>query len=349
MKSRINLISSFRIPVYILSFIGIVVILYFGRGLFIPLSFSLFISFILYPVCIKLESKGVSKTIAIVLSLFGLLTLSALLIMLLIQQLYKFSRELPAFKEYINESMQNIGRFLSERFGLTIEWQDGIIDTYLAGSGSEIINFLQRTISVSTVSIVLAILVPIFSYLILYHRKRWIDSIYYLFPDQGREKIRNILKLTVISYYNFIKGMILVYLVVGTLNSIGLLIIGVPSAFLFGFLASIFTIIPYVGIIVASLLPITIAWITFQSVWYPIAVIAVFAFVQYLEAYIIFPLAVSQKLKINTFVTLAIIIAGGIIWGIAGMILFIPYLGIIKLIADRTPELKFISVFLGSD
>lgn len=104
------------------------------------------------------------------------------------------------------------------------------------------------------------------------------------------ETIRDILNETVHSYYNFIKGMMLVYLIVGTLNSIGLLILGIPHAILFGFIASVLTFIPYVGIMVASLLPISVAWITYDSIWYPIGVIAIFAFVQYLEANIIFHL-----------------------------------------------------------
>lgn len=142
--------------------------------------------------------------------------------------------------------------------------------------------------------------------------------------------------------------MLVVYVIVGFLNSIGLLIIGIPYPFLFGFSASILTFIPYIGIIVSSLLPITVAWITFNSIWYPVGVIAVFLFVQLLEAYMIFPYAVGSRLKINTLAILVMVIAGGILWGAAGMILFIPFISIVKLIADRSENLKFLS-FLLSD
>lgn len=153
--------------------------------------------------------------------------------------------------------------------------------------------------------------------------------------------------LTVKAYYNFIKGMALVYLVVGSLNSIGLLLLDVPHAILFGFVASILTFIPYVGIIVGSLLPITMAWITYDSVWYPVGIVGIFAFVQYLEANVIFPVAVSNRLNVNTLVMLIAIFAGGILWGMAGMILFVPFIGIAKLIADHNPKWKTISMMLG--
>ena len=139
----------------------------------------------------------------------------------------------------------------------------------------------------------------------------------------------------------------MVYLVVGILNSIGLAIIGIPHPILFGFTASILTFIPYVGILISSLLPIAISWITFNSIWYPIGVVIVFSIVQILEAYIIFPFVVGNRLKINTLVIIIVIIIGGILWGAAGMILFIPFVSIAKLIANRTKSLKTLSILLG--
>ena len=110
--------------------------------------------------------------------------------------------------------------------------------------------------------------------------------------------------------------MALVYLVVGILNVAGLLLFGVPHAVLFGIVASLLTFIPYVGITLGSLLPISMAWLTYDSVWYPLGVVAVFTVVQYLEANLIFPLAVSYRLQVNTLFMILAIIAGGITWGV---------------------------------
>jgi predicted PurR-regulated permease PerM len=90
------------------------------------------------------------------------------------------------------------------------------------------------------------------------------------------------------------------------------------------------------------------SWITYNSIWYPFSVIALFALVQYLEANLIFPLAVSNKLHLNALVTLIAILLGGLLWGVAGMILFVPFLAIAKLIADNHPDLKAWSILLGT-
>ena len=75
---------------------------------------------------------------------------------------------------------------------------------------------------------------------------------------------------------------------------------------------------------------------------------AVFGFVQYLEANVIFPLAVSSRLNVNTMIMLIAIFVGAILWGMAGMILFVPFVGIAKLIADHNPRWKTASMVLGA-
>jgi predicted PurR-regulated permease PerM len=90
------------------------------------------------------------------------------------------------------------------------------------------------------------------------------------------------------------------------------------------------------------------AWITYDSIWYPLGVVAIFTFVQYLEANVIFPVAVSSRLNVNTLAMLVAIFTGGVLWGMAGLILFVPFVGIVKLIVDHNPKWKTYSMILGT-
>lgn len=327
----------------------ILLILYFGRGLFVPLSFALLISFILYPVCCWLERRKLSRAAAIVISLSVLMLLSLALVYLLLTQLLSFMVEWPRLQSQLMDSFGALSIYITEQFGINQLDQKQWLTDFLNNSGGDAIQLIQRTVSASAVSLVLAVLIPIYAYLILYYRHRLVDALYYLFPEEGRENLREIIRQSIGSYYNFIKGMAVVYLIVGALNSLGLFLLGIPHALLFGYITSVLTIIPYIGIMIGALLPISVAWVTYQSALYPLGVVIVFSVVQYLEANVIFPWAVSDRLKINTLVTIVVIIGGGIIWGAAGMILFIPFLGILKLIADRSQRMKFWSVLLGTD
>lgn len=323
------------------------VLLYFGKTLFIPLSFALLISFILYPVCKFLEKKGINKSVSILLSIIGMLILISFIAYLFILQIIAFSNEWQFFKIKLTETAIQLSNYLSESFNLSSENQIVFIKNLINNSGTQAISFIQNTLYSISESVFYLIIIPVYSVLILFHRQLLVHLLYQIFPSEKKESIREILIGTIQAYYNFIKGMLMVYLIVGILNSIGLAIIGVPHPILFGFTASILTFIPYVGILISSLLPIIISWITFNSIWYPISVILVFGIVQILEAYIIFPFAVGNRLKINTLAILIVIIIGGIIWGTAGMILFIPFLSITKLIAERTKGLETLTILLG--
>ena len=324
-----------------------VVLMYFGRSLFIPLSFALLISLILYPVCKWMERKGINFNLAIGISLIAVTFLLASLFFLLFSQILEFSNEWQSLETKLEGTLNQLSIFLTDQFGINEEKQLSYIKNTLNNSGSQIFYLLKDTLYSLSESLFYLLIVPVFSALILFYRQLLVEALYHLFPLDKTEMIHEIIVETIHEYYKFIKGMLVVYVIVGILNSIGLAIIGVPYPFLFGFTASILTFIPYVGIMVSSLLPITVAWITFNSIWYPLGVIAVFTLVQVLEAYIIFPYAVGSRLKINTLAVLVMIIAGGILWGAAGMILFIPFISLVKLIADRTESLKSLSLLLS--
>jgi predicted PurR-regulated permease PerM len=323
------------------------VILYFGRTILIPLSFSLLIAFLVYPVCSWLEKKGLPKMAASVTSVSIVVLFGAVIIAVLVTLFLRFAAQWSGLKEKLFLSAQNMVDHIAQLFSISEAQTNTWLQNIINDSSSYLLPFLRYTFYESSVGLVLVILIPIFSILILYYRRMLAEVLFLLFPAEPREFIISILRLSITAYYNFMKGMVIVYLIVGILNSIGLWLLGIPNAILFGFLVSIMTFIPYVGIIIASLLPITVSWLMYDSVWYPLGVVALFTVVQYLEANIIFPLAVSNRMKINAFITLFSILLGGLLWGAAGMILFIPFIAILKLIADRTEKLKALSVLLG--
>ncbi|HLG33530.1 MAG TPA: AI-2E family transporter [Bacteroidia bacterium] len=323
------------------------VILYFGRTILIPLSFSLLIAFLVYPVCAWLEKKKFSRMTASMTGVSLVVLFVAAMLTLLANLFLRFAGQWNDLKEKLFISLQNTVTYIGSSLSINEEQQAAWLKNVIDQSSSQFLPFLRTTIYESSVWLVLVILIPILSILILYYRRMLAEFLFLLFPSEPKEFIIDILHLSITSYYNFIKGMVIVYFVVGTLNSIGLALLGIPNAILFGFVVSIMTFIPYIGVIVASLLPITVSWLVYDSIWYPLGVVALFTFVQYLEANLIFPLAVSNRLKINALVALVVILLGGLLWGVSGMILFIPFAAILKLIADRTEKLKILSVLLG--
>jgi len=355
MNPKKHSISGLRVtytssPVEIMQFIVFgSLILYFGKDIFIPLCFAALVSFVLYPVCLWMEKHGVNRMMATIISMIFLFLFLGALFALLTKQVIDFLEEWGTLQSKVLNSFSQLSKYAIDSLGISPEQQKHWLSQASDQSLNGFLGILQSTLSFSAVSTVMLILIPVYVVLILYYRAKWVNILYRIFPHEKKKNIRQILHLTIAAYYNFMKGMALVYLIVGVLNSIGLLLLGVPHAIFFGFIASILTFIPYIGIIVGALLPMTMTWVTYDSIWYPIGIVGVFTFVQYLEANIIFPFAVSSRLKVNTLTVLIAIFVGGVIWGVAGMILFVPFAGILKLIADHNPKLKTLALALGEN
>ncbi len=323
-------------------------ILSLAHSLFVPLGYALFISLILYPACHYLETKGITRSLAIAIGLIVITLFLGIIALVFSMQLQAIFSDWPQIKQRLNELLVATENYLAERFGMSNEevvgWFKNSVDHAMGTS----VGFLGTTMQSFVITITTVVLIPIYAYLILFYRGRLVEMLYLLLPSGQKERTNEVIHLSIHAYFKFIKGMALVYFIVGTLNSIGLWAMGIPYPFLFGYLTAVMTFIPYVGIIVASILPITYAWITYGVIWYPLGVVALFSFVQYLEANIIFPWAVGQRLELNTLATLIVIVIGGIIWGASGMILFIPFAAILKLISDRIPGWEALSMFLGN-
>lgn len=317
--------------------VSALVILYSGQPVFIPMSYGLLVAMVLYPVCLRLEKRRWPRSLSITAGLLIVILLFLALIGLLVLQMAYFIKDAPELLTKLKPALNNLQYSTESKFNLahagSDQWWDRLTSFFTAtvrDAGKTIFsNGSQTGIAV--------FLVPVFTALFLYNRHAFVSFLRSITPASYRDQIPGILNEVIHTYHNFIKGMLKVYLIVGILNSIGLLALGIRHAILFGMLTAIMTIIPYIGIIISALLPISVALITKDSIWYPIGVVAVFAFVQYLEANVIFPRLVASQLKVSTWATLVAILTGGILWGVSGMILFIPFIGIAKLVLDHIP------------
>ena len=348
-NSSPNGFTAYRLAVFLVITVLTCYILYAGRTLFVPLSLGLFVAFILYPMCKWFEKKGMSKTVAITVAITLFLLLFSLVIWLLVKQILGFTDTWPLLREKLNTTFYNFGNYLESHWDISpaaqLEWRK----QFFENSASFVTGIIRVIIARSVVSLVMVFLIPVYTFLLLLYRQRLMLFLKTLLPQHIGKDISPILHSTIHTYFRFINGMLVVYLIVGVLNSAGLLLLGIPHAILFGFIASVLTFIPYVGIITASLLPITIAWITYNSIYYPLAIAGIFAFVQYLEANIIFPWAVGNRLNLNTLAVIIAVVAGGILWGGAGMVLFIPFAAIAKLLAEKIPGGETVVYLLGNE
>jgi predicted PurR-regulated permease PerM len=318
-----------------------------GAGLLVPLSFSFLFALLLHPLSARLERWKVPRVLAIFICLIVIIAALVGIMYFIIAQLMNFGDDLPELQARFNQLLAEIQGFIAERFGVNetrqLDWLRKQASGAVASSGA----LLSGTLGATTSTFADLSLMPIFIFFFLYYRNFFMDFLNRILASTPNENILDVGYKVQAVVKNHIMGLFLVIVILAALNTVGLLLLGVKYAYFFGALAAFLNIIPYLGILIGSVLPITMALLTKDSIWYAVGVAAVFAFVQFLEGNFITPNIVGSKVGVNPLAAIVALILGGMIWGVAGMILSIPFTAILKVIFDHVPGLEPIGFLLG--
>jgi len=313
--------------------VALLLLLVWGAPVLIPLLYALLLALVLHPMVAGLERRGWPRSVAVGTALLLVLVLVGAVLGLLAWQVGLFLDQLPAAEGSLWERLDRWVHDLMERHR-EAWWYS--LTTALPGRVPSVLGSLLNGLFGMAFN---AFIIPVYTALLLYNRRHFVAALAASVPTDLTPRIPAILAKAVTTYARFISGMVRVYLIVGVLNSAGFLLLGVPYAILFGLLTAIMTMIPYVGILFSSLLPIALAYTTSGSWWMPVGVIGVLGAVQYLEANLIFPKVVGERLGLSTLASLVVIFAGGALWGVAGMILLLPLVSLGVLVAEDVPAL----------
>jgi len=184
--------------------------------------------------------------------------------------------------------------------------------------------------------------------MILLYKSLLVDFIYKLFKSNSHKVVAEILKETKSLIQSYLVGLLIEAAIVATLNSVALMIIGVPYAILIGVIGAILNIIPYIGGLVAVTIPIVLAYATLNPLdafWVLIA----YLIVQFFDNNFLVPKIVASKVEVNALISIIVVLIGGSLWGVAGMFLSIPLTAILKVIFDRIEGLEAFGFLIGDD
>ncbi len=341
-----NLTKISRI-VIIITFI--IATMYFASGILIPIAFAIIFSLLFYPACNLFEKKLNLPKIASIILMF-------LLVFTVIFGIgYFFSRQFFNLFDSIKDFSQNLERLFNRVFNVINEevFAGKLSSDELIGTSAERIirstGIISKTITSSTTFITYSVLIMVYTFLFLLYRNSFKKFILFHFKKaDAREKAGKILHNIQRVAQNYFYGLFLIIFIVGTLNGVGLWAIGLEYPFLFGYFASLLTIIPYIGTFIGGLLPFLYATINYDELWRPIAVVLLYTTIQTIEGNILTPKIVGSRVSLNPFIALLSLFIGAALWGIAGMVLFIPLMAILKVIFDSIQPLKPYGLLLGS-
>lgn len=303
-----------------------------AKDIVIPILISGIFAIVLLPVIKRLE-KRMSPVLAILLALVCAFLIFTALTWITVNQMSSLVKDLPNLELKFNTLVDQTSSTLQEMFDMSAREQNQLLKNSLANLGSYATDLFTATTNI----ISLLIQVPIYVFLFLIYRDKF--KAFILAFLAGEEEITWKAEVEGV-IQGYISGLLLVTAIIAVLNSVGLLILGIDHAIFFGVLSGILTIIPYVGIFIGATLPVLMALLTKDSLWYAVGVVIIFSIVQFLEGNFITPRITGSKVSINALAAIVALLIGGKILGIAGMILAIPSLGVVKIILSNTRHLK---------
>lgn len=331
-----------------------------GAPFLIPIAIGGLFAMMLIPVSRKLEKWGLPRLLAGLVCILTVLIVLSFVIGVLINQLTGLLDDLPGISETMTAKLNQLHEMLATRIKMSPQKQHEFLKNelkdYLASLSSHIASFLRITGTV----LASFILTMVYAFFFLLYRQKLKNFVYLAVASRIHESPHPIVgappknpgviinKITQVANA-YVSGLFLVILILSAANTLGIYLIGIEHALFFGLMAGILNLLPYIGSILGSAIPIIFALLTKDSLWYPLALIGFFILLQMVESYVLTPNITGARIKLNPMITIMGLLFGGFIWGIPGMIIFIPYLGIVKVIFDHVKKLRPYGYLMGKD
>lgn len=341
-------ISIYRLNAFLLFIILTTILLYFGKPFLIPLCFSILFAMLLYPVCQKLERWGLSRVASTLAGMFIILLFIAFVVGIVVSQGASMSEDLPQMQARAQEIINNCQQWIQDRYGITQQEQLTYLEKGIGTLSESGGKFFSDTISWIITLLTDLVLVLLYFFFFMWKREKYKEFLLKLVKEENRTQTSGELKQIGHVAAQYLFGRLISMLFLAVVYMIGFSIVGLPNGLLMALVAVLPTIVPYIGAFVGGFFPLAMALIgTSPETALPIAIILIVA--QIIDNNIIEPLVEGESLDISPIFTIIAIVLGGMIWGVAGMILFMPLFAILKIICDHIPSLHPFSYLLTNE
>ena len=334
--------SYIKVSLLILSGISLIWVLYLARGVLWPFVLALLLVYLLAPLVDYLTDKKfprVAATLCAYILLFSIFTLIMLVVIpRLVDAFQEISSELPQYmdatKKYaasLQEKYRGL-RFLLEREELT--------DWIFQGIGA-LTGKIAQSIAGVPAGIFLFFLSLIVSFYFLKDAKTIRSSLINYIPKEYQKKVSEFLTDVDKILGGYIRGQLIIAVVIGVSIGIGLFLLRIRYAFVLGTVAGVFNVIPYFGVVISIIPALSLGLLKDPfSAWIFLWVILLFIGVNQVEMYFLAPRILGREVRLHPVAIIFAIVVGGAALGMLGVLLAIPALAILKALFIRLHQRK---------
>ena len=339
----------------------LVALLVTARRIFLPLLLGLAFAYLLDPAVSWFERRGRSRafgTVAITLAAVLLVALILLLVVpILVRQVTELGQRLPTYEAQVEAKVRPILERLQAQYPEQFDtirlkaeetvrekWPQMLQGTvsWLGNVFSSFLNFLLFILDL--------VFVPVFAFYLLIDFPKLKRGIVNLVPVPYRPRILERVGEVNQVVSSFLRGQLVIALILAAINGIGLTLLGVPMGLLLGIIAGLANMIPYMALVVGLAPALLLSWIESQSLATLVGVVLVFSAAQLLEGTFLSPRILSKSVDLHPVWVLLAIIVGGRLFGVVGMLVAVPAAAAIQVfIRHWLVAYRSSSVFLGDE
>lgn len=338
-----------KLLLYITATILSVYFLFLGlakaKGFFAPLLTAIILSLVVLPLSHKLE-KFMKRPYAALINSILLFAISIGLMAIVSAQIRSFSNDWPKIKETMSPKIERVKNFALEHTPLDqedIQEAKGESSTFGSGYKEQITTFISGLSGF----IANYLLTFVYVFFLLNYRNIFKDFLLRVFPDEKRQDIKTMITKSVKVAPQYLIGKLLLMGLLAIIYSIGLGISGVNNYILVSVIAAVLTLIPYVGNILGFAMAVAFGFLTSGDTTVLIGIALTFTLTQFVESYVLQPYVVGERVDVHPLFVIVSVILGNMVWGVIGMILAIPIMGIITVILLNTQNLKPFGILLS--
>jgi predicted PurR-regulated permease PerM len=317
------------------------VVIYGLREVLTPFFVALTLAYLLDPVVQGLERLQLPRGAACVVVLLGVAGIITALMLVIYPaaslQLEILISEIPHYiatlQEWLTPLIKRVSQMdpgrISNLLQEVLQRFEGLPLQILQTLSGLVVSTLATLGGILTLTLNLLV-IPVATFYFLRDFSRMREAFPTFLPVSYRQWVMDKLAEIDRLLSSFVHGQLMVALILMGLYSIGLTIIGTPSSVMFGILTGTANILPFMGLLV-GLLPATIlTFLRYHDWQHPVGVVAVFAVVQLIEANLVTPKIVGERLGLHPVVVLLSVLVGGEIFGFLGILLAVPTTAVIK-------------------
>ena len=330
--------------------------LYFAAGLLIPITISVLLSILFFPVVRSLARGGVPRAVSSALIVAAIVALVGLAISTLATPAQEWVREAPHSLRELKREMLQANRNLEDIKALAKEVEDltdveeGIdpeapqpVVVQAPGAFETFLGNLPLLIGTSIVMMFLTFFMLVNGDTVLRRATRCGRT----FTE--RRQIVTIARRFQSELSRYLATVTIINALLGFLTGLVLYVLEVPNPAMWGTMVGLFNFAPYVGAVVSTLVLTVVGLTNAPNLGEAMLVPGAFVVLTVLEGQLITPAIVGRNMSINPMMVLLSVVVWGWLWGIAGALMAVPLLASFRAVCEHYPPLRHVGEFLSSD